>query len=127
MDDKVDYDQIVTEILPELFHSSYMLDQSEQYRKCPVCEQNESFDHQDLAEHIINEHPEKLTEYADSISEMLNNPLNYFVCESLYEDPACSICGKRPVTKLELNEHMLSHKQYFKDIVKWLRERAKKV
>ena len=125
VDEEIDYEQIVTNILPEFFHSSYMFGQSEQYRKCPICKDNKYYDHEDLAAHIVDEHPEKLTEYANSISEMLNHPLDYFVYESLYGSAACSICGKRLATEIEMNKHMLSHKQYFKDVLKWLRDRAK--
>ena len=124
IDEEIDYERIVTDILPELFHSSYMFGQNEQYRKCPICKDVKYEDHEDLAVHIIDEHPEKLTEYANSISEMINHPLDYFIYEGLFGSATCSVCGKRLETELEMNRHMLSHKQYFKNIVKWLQETA---
>ena len=124
MDESVDYEKMVIHILPELFRSNYMSGESEHYRKCPVCSHIE-YAHEDLAMHMVDEHPTKLKEYADSILYMLKYPVSYFAYQGQLGMNMCSICGEQDMTNYELNRHMLSHKEYFHDIIKWLRERAK--
>lgn len=114
------------EILPELFHSMYMENEPEYYRVCPVCKKKTTFEtHDDLTEHVLSEHPAKLTEYSKSLSCMLDNPFRYFNTyeyDGLY---CCGVCGKPRISRSEFNRHFLKHKEYFNDIIAWLREHAK--
>ena len=126
--DLLQYDTIVDDILPELFHSDYMASNSEQYRRCPTCEfKSEEFDmHSDLARHIVDYHPEVLNEYANSLSYMVEHPLFYFSYPAnRHGIHTCVVCGDSNLTDTEFNQHILTHKAYFNDIIQWLRDRAK--
>ena len=130
MDKDTNYARMITDILPELFHSHYFSYRPEQERHCPICNSEEEFgEHEDLAKHVVDTHPHLLAEYAESLSYMFKHPLDYFI----FDDEEinwriCNVCGTNITynfTDAEAKRHILSHKEYFDDIINWLRERAK--
>ena len=137
--------------LTGLFHSKMFEGESEQERECPFCEKrlDEEMDepmwysskrkryeplenHIDVALHILEEHPDKLFRYTESIDGMLENPigniessLNGWLKLLIDEDRLpdfenqCAICGFNPQFrgKLELRQHFeKEHREQLKQI-----------
>ena len=137
--------------LTGLFHSTMFEGESEQERECPFCDMrfNEETGepefysskrkkweflegHIDLAAHILEEHPDKLFRYAESIDGILENPigniessldgwLDRLVVEEKFPEyeNQCSLCNFVPQFrgKLELRQHFeKEHREQLKQI-----------
>ena len=137
--------------LTGLFHSKMFEGEVEQDRGCPFCDMHFNEEtgypkfysskrkrweylegHMDVALHILEEHPDKLFRYAESIDGILENPIgniessldgwlgNLIEEEKLlgYENQ-CSLCNFLPQFrgKLELRQHFeKEHREQLKQI-----------
>ena len=144
------FDQAM-DFLTGLFHSKMFEGEVEQERECPFCDMrfNEETGepefysskrkkweflegHIDLAVHLLEEHPDKLFRYTESIDGMLENPIGNIEAsiegwlERLDEDKKlhhdenqCSLCNFVPQFrgKLELRQHFeKEHREQLKQI-----------
>jgi len=129
--------EFLSEILYSLFRSQTFSDRPEEIPVCPFCSNFSDPNHQshnDLAYHIMDEHPNELLTYSEIIENVLNNPLhNIHFGEGYYkrvmggeeyynrmgkdEDVTliCSFCVDHFTNKIELNKHYREeHKEKLK-------------
>ena len=124
---------IIRSLLPELFHHGHhTFDNYESEGICPACKEEFGYNfHSELASHILYEHPKLLEKYANSIREMLRDPVSYFSFVTKYDKSGgnnsllvCDVCGTRNIPETEMKRHMLTHKEYFDSVVSWLKEHS---
>ena len=106
-------------LLTEMFHTVFYEDEA--VRICPVCKQ-EYMEHMDLANHMLEMHPEYSHKYVDDLDEMLRDPMFYFSTEADYYDSGymCRICGYDFQSENDLKRHLRTHTKTFEDFKKRL-------
>ena len=124
-DEYFSYLHIIETVLPELFHSDCMNESAEANRFCPVCKMRFPY-HVSLARHIVANHSSYLNDYSKSLSYLVEHPIEFFSAYNWGSLKGCNLCGETRMTDTEFKRHMLTHKDYFNDVIRWMRENAKK-
>lgn len=92
-------------LLNEMFHTDYF--QSERDWDCPVCKSSAFGSHDELINHMRNNHKKYMKKYIRDIDMMLYDPYQYFSVR--WADNQCRLCGDTFSSEGEFNRHMKFH------------------
>ena len=134
MDDR--HVNTIETFLENLFHSEAFSSNPEQKRRCPFgkCYEHEFESHPELIFHIMEEHPEEVKKYAESVDFILKNPvdninMSYWWTDLIghpSESMSCAFCGEY-LADQNIHQHMrvLRHNQEFEAVSEMLKEYGK--
>ena len=123
----------IEDVLQGLFHTEAMSDTPEQSRICPFCTYRGT-DHPDLISHILDNHPERVKQYIESLDYILKNPVDNinvaYDWADLIGHPSasmtCAFCGQELWDDAYAKKHMnVVHKQEFEAVSEMLKEYGK--